>query len=79
VYIADHVGQIYKIIPASGDGPCIPPLVGDLDLNGAVNGADLGLLLAGWGTCGTPCPGDLDRNGFVEGFDLGLLLSNWSI
>ena len=79
VYIADHGGQIYKIIPASGDGPCIPPLVGDLDLNGAVNGADLGLLLAGWGTCGTPCPGDLDRNGFVEGFDLGLLLSNWSI
>jgi hypothetical protein len=50
-----------------------------LDLNGAVNGADLGLLLSGWGTCGTPCPGDLDRNGFVEGFDLGLLLSNWSI
>jgi glucose/arabinose dehydrogenase len=24
LYIADHGGQIYKIIPASGDGPCAP-------------------------------------------------------
>jgi hypothetical protein len=79
VYIADHGGQIYKIIPASGDGPCIAPLLGDLDLNGVVNGADLGLLLAGWGVCGTPCPGDLDLNGVINGADLGLMLSNWSV
>jgi hypothetical protein len=43
-----------------------------------VNGADLGLLLAGWGPCGTPCPGDLDANGQVNGADLGLLLANWT-
>jgi hypothetical protein len=55
-----------------------PPLPGDLDGNGVVNGADLGLLLAGWGTCGTPCPGDLDGNGVVNGADLGLLLANWT-
>jgi hypothetical protein len=50
-----------------------------LDLNGVVNGADLGLLLAGWGVCGTPCPGDLDLNGVINGADLGLMLSNWSV
>ena len=79
LYIADHGGQIYKIIPASGDGTCTPPLVGDLDGNGTVNGADLGLLLAGWGACGTPCPADLDGNGQVNGADLGLLLANWTV
>jgi hypothetical protein len=50
----------------------------DLDGNGVVNGADLGLMLAGWGACGTPCPGDLDGNGAVNGADLGLLLAAWS-
>lgn len=79
VYMADHGGQIYKIIPATGDGSCIPPLVGDLDRNGVVNGADLGLLLAGWGVCGVPCPGDLDGNGVINGADLGSLLANWSV
>jgi len=50
---------------------------GDLDGNGVVNGADLGLLLAGWGPCGTPCPGDLDGNGVINGADLGLQLAVW--
>jgi hypothetical protein len=50
----------------------------DLDGNGVVNGADLGLMLAGWGACGSPCPGDLDGNGAVNGADLGLLLAAWS-
>ena len=79
IYIADHGGQIYKIIPAAGDGPCAPPAPpGDLNGDGLVNGADLGLLLNGWGTCGTPCPGDLSPNGTVDGADLGILLSNWT-
>jgi glucose/arabinose dehydrogenase len=78
LYIADHGGQIYKIIPASGDGPCAPPPApGDLNGDGRVDGADLGLLLAGWGTCGTPCPGDLDANGVVNGADIGILLGSW--
>ena len=50
---------------------------GDIDGNGVVNGADLGLLLAAWGACGTPCPGDLDGNGVINGADLGLLLAAW--
>ena len=55
-----------------------PPNPADLDGNGVVNGADLGLMLSGWGACGTPCPGDLDGNGAVNGADLGLLLAAWS-
>jgi hypothetical protein len=79
IYIADHGGQIYKIIPASGDGPCAPPATpGDLNNDGAVNGADLGLLLNGWGACGTPCPGDLNADGQINGADLGTLLANWT-
>ncbi len=47
---------------------------GDLDGNGIVNGADLGLLLGAWGTAGA----DLDADGTTNGADLGLLLGNWS-
>jgi hypothetical protein len=48
---------------------------GDLDGNGTVDGADLGLLLGAWGSAG---PGDLDGNGIVNGADLGLLLGFWN-
>lgn len=54
-----------------------PPVVGDLDGDGHVTGADLGLLLTAWGACGTPCPADLDANGQVNGADLGIMLANW--
>ena len=49
----------------------------DADLNGDgfVNGADLGLLLAAWGTRG---PGGLNGSGSVTGGDLGLLLAAWT-
>ncbi|MCP4833181.1 MAG: hypothetical protein GY895_00310, partial [Phycisphaera sp.] len=48
------------------------------DLNGdnAVNGADLGFMLAAWGAC-AGCPADLNGDGFVNGADLGLLLAAW--
>jgi hypothetical protein len=51
-----------------------PPLAGDIDGNGTVNGIDLGLLLGAWGNAG---PGDINGDGSVDGLDLGLLLSNW--
>jgi probable HAF family extracellular repeat protein len=60
----------------------VAQLVGDLDGNGTVDGADLGLLLAAWGDCpdGGPelCLADLDGNGSVDGADLGLLLGAWT-
>ncbi len=50
-------------------------VLGDLNGDDIVNGADLGLLLAAWGTAG---PGDLNNDGTVNGADLGILLSSWS-
>ncbi len=54
---------------------------GDLNGDGNVDGADLGLLLAGWGDCPGrgDCVGDLDGSGSVDGADLGLLLSFWTV
>lgn len=47
----------------------------DLNCDGVVDGADLGMLLGGWGSSG---PGDLNGDGVVDGADLGSLLGNWS-
>lgn len=60
--------------------PINPPTPGDVNGDGVVDGADLGLLLTAWGACGTPsnCPADLDGNGVVDGADLGTLLTNWT-
>ena len=61
-----------------GDPPS--PCPADLDGDGVVGGADLGLLLVRLGTdCpkGGNCPEDLDDNGIVDGADLGLLLVAW--
>ncbi|MBL9141992.1 MAG: S8 family serine peptidase [Phycisphaerae bacterium] len=55
----------------------IAPSTGDLDGNGTVSGADLGILFSSWGPC-SGCPADLDRNGVVNGADVGILLAHWS-
>jgi hypothetical protein len=51
-----------------GSGP-------DLNGDGLVDGADLGLMLVGWASGG---PADLDGSGTVDGADLGLLLVAWT-
>ncbi len=62
-------------------GSCTPTCTADLDHSGAVNGADLGILLGNWGApgCGgaASCVADLDGDGAVGGADLGLLLGAW--
>ena len=50
---------------------------GDLNRDGSVDGADLGLLLADWGSPRFP-DADINRDGTVNGADLGILLSNWT-
>lgn len=52
-----------------------PPCVGDLNGSGAVDGADLGMLLAAWST--SDAAADLDGSGTVDGADLGMLLAAW--
>jgi len=53
-----------------------PRVPADLNGDGIVDGADLGLLLSAWGTAGPEA--DLDGSGVVDGADLGLVLSAWS-
>ncbi len=45
----------------------------DLNGDGVVDGADLGLLLSAWGTP----DGDVNGDGTTDGADLGLLLGDW--
>ena len=64
----------------AGDPDCEPKaLPGDLNGDGRVSGADLGLLIGGWGVCSDPaCPGDLNEDGLSNGADLGLLFGYWT-
>jgi hypothetical protein len=50
----------------------------DLFVDGQVNGADLGALLAFWGPVNLALPSaDINRDGNVNGADLGYLLNAW--
>ncbi|MCH2162059.1 MAG: FG-GAP-like repeat-containing protein [Phycisphaerales bacterium] len=66
-------GMATMVIP-----PEIETCLGDINGDGQVNGADMGLLLAGWGPC-TVCQGDFNDDGAVNGADLGLLLGAWGL
>ncbi len=57
---------------------CTPPCPADFVDDGAVNAADLGVLLNFWGTNGSQFPGvDLNGDGIVGAADLSALLSSW--
>ena len=45
-----------------------------LNMDGAVNGADLGFMLGGWGQPGIT---DINQDGTTNGADLGQLLGSW--
>jgi hypothetical protein len=47
----------------------------DLDGDGAVNAADLGMLLGGWGSPGAT---DINGDGTTDSVDLGILLGAWT-
>jgi len=68
LYLVDYFGgQVWRI--AQTEAPA------DLNLDGVVDGADLGELLGAWGQpCAAP---DLNNDGVVDGADLGLLLGSW--
>ena len=58
---------------------CEGPTCRDVDLfrDGAVNGADLGILLAQWGVANANTVSDINNDGRVDGSDLGTLLAFW--
>lgn len=68
----------FNNIPSKGTGTinltCLG-LLGDLNGDGHVDGADLGILLGSWDLPGI---GDLNGDGVTDGADLGILLSNWT-
>ena len=49
----------------------------DLNSDGYIQGADLGLMLSSWGTAPAGTAADVNRDGAVDGNDLGLLLAAW--
>ncbi len=68
-------GAVYVYtLPACPDTPDTPA---DLNADGAVDGADLGLLLSAWGEGDSSA--DLNGDTTVDGADLGLLLSAWTV
>jgi hypothetical protein len=63
-------------VDLGGNTLCACP--SDLNGDGAVDGNDLGLLLAAWGPCGrSACAPDINDDGVVDGADLGALLNDW--
>lgn len=54
----------------------------DVNGDGSIDGADLGVLLSSWGLCGPAdgpdgCLGDVNGSGTVDGTDLGVVLGGW--
>jgi len=75
----DRVGTLIsngdaKIWLVSGLFGAIP---GDLNGDGCVDHADLGILLSDWQCTGGDCPGDCDGDGDTDHADLGILLAHW--
>jgi len=62
-------------------GTPICQCTGDVDGDGLVDSADLGLLLSQWGECALPClplcASDFTGDCVVDAQDRGMLLSNW--
>ncbi|MFZ9689531.1 MAG: hypothetical protein ACO3DS_06805, partial [Phycisphaerales bacterium] len=59
---------------AVASGP-LQPAEGDLNGDGGIDGADLGILLTQWGFVHSSA--DLNGDGIVDGEDLGRLLTFW--
>jgi hypothetical protein len=57
-----------------------PPILGDVNGDGAVNALDVAALLSAWGACPPKggCAADLNADGSVSSPDIAVLLSNWT-
>lgn len=76
VYAVDYV-RIYDNghTILSGPGTEQPDCPGDLDGNGRIDAADIGLLVAAWKSADPDA--DLDGDGVVGSADLGLMIAAW--
>ena len=76
VNLEDIPGDQFFVVVAGEEPPTCP---GDYNLDGQVNGADFGAMLAAWGECSEGCPYDLTDDGQINGADVGLILSYWGL
>jgi hypothetical protein len=60
---------------SNGTADACEARTGDLNGDGFVDSADLGILLTAWGT--NNAAADINDDGIVDSADLGQLLSNW--
>jgi len=60
------------------EAPSCVASTADLNLDGVVDGNDLGTLLGQWGAC-PGCSADFNGDGAVDGNDLGTLLGEWTV
>ena len=58
-----------------GDGDTLDTCVGDINADGFVDSADLGLIIGSWGS--TNSLADLDGDGLVNSADLGIMIGAW--
>jgi predicted outer membrane repeat protein len=63
-------------VDGGGNTICVSGLDSDINGDGVVDGADLGLLLAAWNT--TDATTDLNNDITTDGADLGILIANWT-
>lgn len=69
--VARFESRRYEEIPLDG---CTST---DLNGDGRIDSADVGLLFGYWGPCRGLCPGDFNDDGMVGSADLGVLFSEW--
>jgi len=74
--LIDFIDATMPSILDDAESTLIASVPGDLNGDGVVDGADLGLLLSLWGTSDSLA--DLNGDGTIDGADLGLLLANWT-
>ena len=80
---SNSIGDVCEIAAGAPDYnqdtiPDTCQCIADLFVDGQVNGADLGALLAFWGPANPSLPSaDINRDGSVDGADLGYLLYAW--
>ena len=58
--------------------PTVDLCVGDINEDGKVDGADLGVLIGSWGVC-VGCPADFNGDNTVNGADLGVMIGAWGV
>jgi len=71
------IGPLPDLVAAIAALPSPTTCPADLDGDGVVGGADLGILLDSWGVGGKGGQADLNGDGVVDGADLGILLDAW--